>query len=190
MNKNLIREEYLHKRMLLNKSEVASKTEEVNDNLFMDLTLQPFTTLHIFLPITEKNEINTWLIIERLRKFFKDKRIVVPRCNFEKNILESVILEPAVELTKNKWGIPEPATGQLCSDKEIDVVFLPLVAFDKNGNRVGYGKGHYDKFLKSCRENVVKVGLSLFPPVEEIEQEAHDISLDAAVTPDTVYFFR
>lgn len=185
----MIREEYLHKRNLLPAQEVVSKTEQINDNLFMDLTLHPFTALHIFLPIVEKNEINTWAIIERLRKFTRDKKIIVPRCNFAEDTLESVVLEPGAQIEKNKWGIPEPVGGTLFPEKEIDLVFLPLVIFDVHGNRVGYGKGHYDKFLKTCKKDVVKVGLSLFAPVEEIEAEEHDIPLDAAVTPDKVYFF-
>lgn len=74
---------------------------------------------------------------------------------------------------------------------KIDVVFVPLLAYDNKGNRVGYGKGFYDHFLSECREDVVKIGLSFFEPEEAIEDvSATDIRLDYCVTPMTVYNFR
>jgi 5-formyltetrahydrofolate cyclo-ligase len=67
---------------------------------------------------------------------------------------------------------------------KIDVVFVPLLAFDKNGNRVGYGKGFYDNFLAKCREDVIKIGLSFFEPEEIIDDVFKtDIRLDYCVTP-------
>jgi 5-formyltetrahydrofolate cyclo-ligase len=69
-------------------------------------------------------------------------------------------------------------------------VLIPLLAFDKKGNRVGFGKGYYDKFLVHCKPTVLKVGLSFFDPVDEIEDIIGiDIPLDFCVTPKAIHFF-
>ena len=80
--------------------------------------------------------------------------------------------------------------GEEISPKSIDVVFIPLLAFDNQGNRVGYGKGFYDKFLSECREDVLRVGVSFFPSEEKIIDVLQtDISLQYCVTPEKNYFF-
>ena len=91
-------------------------------------------------------------------------------------------------LLVNKFGIPEPIETQKSFFP--DVVLVPLLAFDNNKNRLGYGKGYYDRFLAQCPENTLKVGLSFFDPVSIIEDiNRHDIALDHAVTPRGVYTF-
>ncbi|WP_337251765.1 5-formyltetrahydrofolate cyclo-ligase [Maribacter halichondriae] len=87
-------------------------------------------------------------------------------------------------------GVPEPVDGIEIDPMKIDVVFVPLLAFDEKGNRVGYGKGFYDDFLSKCRPNVVKVGLSLFEAEKNITGIAdHDILLNYCVTPQRIYSF-
>jgi 5-formyltetrahydrofolate cyclo-ligase len=65
-----------------------------------------------------------------------------------------------------------------------------MIGFDLQGNRVGYGKGFYDRFLERTRPDAIKVGLCLFPPVDQISDAApFDIKMDVVVTPEQVYFF-
>ncbi len=72
----------------------------------------------------------------------------------------------------------------------IDWVLVPLLAFDRRGHRVGYGKGFYDRFLAGCRSDARKIGLSLFAPVVAIDDiGSQDVALDAVVTPDRVWTF-
>ena len=74
---------------------------------------------------------------------------------------------------------------------EIDVVFIPLLCFDKHGNRVGYGGGYYDKFLTKTKSSCLKIGLSFFEPVDFIQGiNMNDIPLDMCVTPEKLYNFR
>ena len=89
----------------------------------------------------------------------KGKNLVVPKIA-PKEQLQHYILEEDTLLQCNAYGIPEPVTGKLLNPQKIDVVFVPLLAFDTTGQRVGYGKGYYDRFLKSCKPTVVSVGLS------------------------------
>jgi 5-formyltetrahydrofolate cyclo-ligase len=90
----------------------------------------------------------------------------------------------------NQYGIPEPTAGIEVTSDMIDVVFVPLLAFDKKGNRVGYGKGYYDRFLAGCRNDVITIGLSFFPPVLSIDDiDFFDKKLDFCITPECVYAF-
>jgi len=70
------------------------------------------------------------------------------------------------------------------------VVFIPLLAFDEEGHRVGYGKGFYDSFLAECKPETLKIGLSFFEAETKIEDVFDgDMALDYCVTPKQVYRF-
>ena len=97
----------------------------------------------------------------------------------------------ATEFAISEWGIPEPVGGMIMEPASFDVILVPLVAFDNNGHRVGYGKGFYDRYLALCKPDCLKIGISLFEAVELIEDvESHDIPLDLAICPSQVYDFR
>lgn len=166
--------------------EVFSSSNSISKHVF-NLPLWELEYYHVFLPIEEKKEVDTQLIIEHLKKI--NKKIVVPKVK-DGSHLEHILLEEETVLKKNPWGIPEPQLGRAIPSKQIDLVFIPLLAFDKKGHRVGYGKGYYDRFLKTCREDVLKIGLCFFEPVEEITDiTADDMVLDCCVTPKKIYSF-
>ncbi|QNL51340.1 5-formyltetrahydrofolate cyclo-ligase [Olivibacter sp. SDN3] len=157
---------------------------------FMKLPLEGVSYIHTFLPIEKYREPNTLLIIEYLRKAWPSIGIVVPRADLYANSMTHYVLGAEQELISNKWGILEPAIGDSVDINLIDMVLLPLLAFDKQGNRVGYGKGYYDRFLQGIEKKVQKVGISLFDPVEQImDSEAHDVPLDKCLTPDKLWLF-
>ena len=86
--------------------------------------------------------------------------------------------------------MPEPINAQSFDDIKIEVVLVPLLSFDRKGYRVGYGKGFYDRFFLKCNQATKKIGLSLEPPLGNIQNKhEQDIPLDATVTPDCVYEF-
>jgi len=156
-------------------------------NKLLVLPIWGFECYHIFLPIVSKNEVDTSFILSILQG--KDKNIVLPKIQ-EPNKLQHILLTDSTKLRANSWGVPEPEAGIEVPPLKIDVVFMPLLAFDENGNRVGYGKGFYDNFLKECRNNVVKVGLSFFTAEKGISDvNANDIPLDYCVTPEKIYSF-
>jgi 5-formyltetrahydrofolate cyclo-ligase len=93
---------------------------------------------------------------------------------------------------ENKWKISEPSTvGNLRSSVfSIDLVLIPLLCFDKKGYRVGYGKGYYDRFLTECRPDVLKIGLSIFEPIDEIiDVTEFDIKMNYCITPNKIWSF-
>ena len=77
----------------------------------------------------------------------------------------------------------------MVSPSKIEVVFVPLLAYDKSGNRVGFGKGFYDSYLSKLKPEVIKIGLSFYPPEETIQPQTHDVPLDYCITPEKVFTF-
>lgn len=156
-------------------------------NKILELPIWGGEFYHIFLPIAEKNEIDTSFLLSILHG--KDKNIVLPKVS-SKNNLKNYLLTDTTKLRTSKWGVPEPVEGIEIDEEKIDVVFVPLLAYDKKGNRVGYGGGFYDDFLGKCRFNVLKVGLSLFEAEARISDiNEQDIPLDYCITPNTIYSF-
>ncbi|MBC8153094.1 MAG: 5-formyltetrahydrofolate cyclo-ligase [Bacteroidetes bacterium] len=148
--------------------------------------------IHVFLPIQSRNEVDTWPIIQQLWQTDSAITVVTSITNVGTGTLTHVALTPASELTLNPYGIPEPnpATSRPVSAAVVDVVVVPLLVFDRQGHRVGYGNGFYDRFLAECRPDCLKVGLSLFAPVERIDDVTKtDISLDVCLTPDQTILF-
>lgn len=156
-------------------------------NRALKLPIWHLAYFHLFLPIVEKNEVDTTFILSILQG--KNKNIVLPKIS-EDGYLKHYLLTASTQLQKNKWNIPEPIGGIEVTPDKMDVVFMPLLTFDKKGNRVGYGKGYYDRFLAQCRSDVKKIGLSLFDAADAITDcNEDDIAMDYCVTPKKIYSF-
>ena len=157
-------------------------------NTILQLPIWHKTYFHIFLPITEHNEVDTEFILHVLSG--KDKEILISKSNFETREMTHFLLTDNTKIKKNEYNIPEPVDGIEVPSKKIEVVFVPLLAYDKKGNRVGYGKGFYDKFLSDCNTNVIKIGLSFFEPEELITDVFEgDVQLNYCITPNVVHTF-
>lgn len=182
MNKTELREEYLSKRAAMSEDEVESLSRSIAKELFASVDFSMVGTVHLFLPIERFNEIDTWSIVYRLWTQFPSVRTVVPKVDRSSGELKSIELTRTTPVEPSEWGVPEPQSGNEVSPTEIDVVLVPLLCSDKDGYRVGYGKGFYDRFLTKCRPDCRKIGLSYFPPVERIEDvTATDVRLDEVV---------
>lgn len=167
--------------------EFLSEASLIIANTLLKLPIWEFDFYHIFLPISKQKEIDTQYILSILQG--RDKHVLVPKM-FADGTLKHYLLTDATEFRANAWQIPEPVEGIEIEPYKIDVVFVPLLAFDLKGNRVGYGKGFYDRFLSECREDVIKIGLSLFEAETSIEDiGSHDVPLDYCVTPNKTYSF-
>jgi 5-formyltetrahydrofolate cyclo-ligase len=177
MTKQELRKEYLERRRALTDTEVQESSLQIA-NKALELDIWNFSNYHVFLPIQKQKEINTEYLLHILQG--KDKNIVVSKSNFEDISMSHYLLTDQTKLTSNSHGIPEPdQKGIPIDEKNIDVVFVPLLIADRFGNRVGYGKGFYDRFLKKCRPDVIKIGLSFFKPLEfKIDMHANDVSLN------------
>lgn len=157
-------------------------------NQLLQLDIWNLSFYHIFLSIKEQKEVNTDFILNILSG--KDKNIVISKSDFKTYDMSHFLLTDNTVIKTTHFNIPEPIDGIEITADKIEVVFVPLLAFDKQGNRVGYGKGFYDKFLKSCRKETLKIGLSFFEAEDLIfDMTEHDIKLDYCITPNEVYNF-
>ena len=186
------------------KNKLRSKYEDLRDNLtnvqieefsleiankLLQLPIWDMEFYHLFLSITEKKEIDTEFILHILQG--KDKNVILSKSDFKTRQLHNFLLTDSTVIKKNKWNIPEPVDGIEIPSEKIEVVFVPLLAFDLDGHRLGYGKGFYDIFLASCKPDVIKVGVSFFEAEKVIpELENSDIALDYCVTPHKTYVFK
>ncbi len=185
--KDLLRKKYQEQRNQLSNKQVEEQSMAIANQL-LQLDIWDKTYYHLFLPIEKKKEINTEYILQILHG--KDKEVVIPKSNFETHTITSILLTDNTKILVNTYGIPEPTNGLQVPPTTIDVVFLPLLAFDQIGNRVGYGKGFYDRFLEQCRADVIKIGLSFFESeLYSIETIPTDMRLDYCVTPNRIYKF-
>lgn len=166
MTKKELRQKYKTLRMELSEEEIEDKSLAIANQL-LKMDIWDKTYYHIFLPIVEQKEVNTEYILQILAG--KDKEIVVSKSDFNTTSMTHFLLTDSTKIKRNEYNIPEPVNGLSVPTEMIDVVFVPLLVYDKKGNRVGYGKGFYDKFLSECHNNVIKIGLSFFEPEEKIE---------------------
>ena len=187
MLKKEVRTKYKELRKNLTESDIEEMSFSIA-NRVLSLDIWNNTYFHIFLPIEEQKEVNTEFILHLLQG--KDKEIVISKANFDTREMTHFLLTDNTKIKKNEYNIPEPINGLEVSTSTIDVVFVPLLAYDKMGNRVGYGKGFYDKFLSECKPETIKIGLSFFEPEEIISDIfENDVKLDFCVTPKGVYNF-
>jgi 5-formyltetrahydrofolate cyclo-ligase len=184
MTKAEIRKTYLAKRAALTEAEFEDLNERISEQFFTSIDLSQIKVLHTFIPIEKTREPNTWLIINRIAKEYPHIQISVPRINNQTAMMDNFYLENADQLEKNMWGIPEPKQGIATPTEKINLIIVPLLAFDHRGHRVGYGRGFYDKFLATAPSSAKKIGLSFFPAVDKISDvNATDEKLTHAITP-------
>ncbi|WP_456313472.1 5-formyltetrahydrofolate cyclo-ligase [Pseudomonas shirazensis] len=186
-NKKELRLHYKNLRKELSLDALEEKSLAIANNV-IKLSIWDKTYYHVFLPIEEQKEINTEYILHLLSG--KDKEIVISKSDFETRKMSHFLLTDNTKIKKNEYNIPEPVNGLPVPSETIDVVFVPLLAFDVFGNRIGYGKGFYDKFLAECKPETIKIGLSFFEAENKIDDIFElDINLDYCVTPLKTYTF-
>lgn len=187
ITKKELRITYKTLRMQLTREQLDEKSLAIANQL-LRLPVWDKRCFHVFLPIAKFNEVETEFILHLLAG--KDKDVVVSKSDFETRGMTHFLLTDSTKLKVNEYGIPEPEDGFEVDARKIDVIFVPLLAFDTSGNRIGYGKGFYDKFLSQTKPDAVKIGLSLFEAVEPWEDVFEsDVKLNYCVTPDKIYEF-
>jgi 5-formyltetrahydrofolate cyclo-ligase len=187
MTKAEIRRQETARRKALSPEQVIRLSEKILHQ-FSTLNFRDIKTIHIFLPIKEKNEPDTFMLIEWLQVWHPDIKIIVPRADFTTSLMTHHPYSGEGDLQKNLFNILEPMRDEQYLGK-IDMVIVPLLAFDNRGYRVGYGKGFYDRFLAG--QETLKVGLSLFESVDIIANtHDNDLRLDLCLTPDRIVYFQ
>ena len=185
--KNQLRLKYKRLREELSPDQIEDLSLQIA-NQVLQLPIWDYSFYHLFLSISEKREINTEALLHILQG--KDKNVVLSKSDLETHHLTNYLLTDSTILKNNAWGIPEPQGGIEIPPQQIEVVFIPLLAFDESGHRIGYGKGYYDRFLSACTGRTIKVGLSFFEAEKEIPGIlSSDVPMDYCVTPEKIYTF-
>ncbi|WP_244833857.1 5-formyltetrahydrofolate cyclo-ligase [Clostridium sp. BJN0001] len=178
--KHQIRHEILKIRNNLN-SEQKERADEIIRKKFLSSDTY-IKSSKIFIYISYGSEIDTKEIIKTALK--DGKEIFIPRTDIKKKVMDAVRIKDFKNLTKDKYGILEPASNIKAADPDIfDLIVVPGVAFDNKGGRIGYGGGYYDKYLKCISKPVKKVSLSYkFQMLDKINIEKHDLLIDTLIT--------
>jgi len=131
-------------------------------------------------------------LIEKYCKFRNPGcQMLFPVMHETNGTLRCVITNDHTIFQENELGIEEPLSGEELDPGCLELVIVPLHCFDAFGNRVGYGKGYYDRLLSRCGKNCTRVGFSYFDPVEEkIDDDLYDVPLHYVITPYSIFEFK
>ncbi|MDO5716958.1 MAG: 5-formyltetrahydrofolate cyclo-ligase [Tissierellia bacterium] len=188
MKKKELRKKILHMRDHMDHDARYQNDEKILLQLLNMKEYRDAQTLMIF--VSYKSEVDTHcLITESLRR---GKRILIPIVNNYDNTLLLSQIQNMGELEKGSYGIlePKPEYVRIREPKCVDFCLVPGAVFDKNGYRIGYGGGYYDKLLPLFRPDTLKIGVAYdFQKVDTVPTEPHDQKLDALITEKEVYWF-
>ena len=190
MQKKELRIFFSQKRLSLSDEQIDSESTHIFNLLTQNFNLNGLN-ICTFLPIKKKNEINTFKLLKYIEKY--NFKLFITKWHIENNELTIHNFNSKDDLITNKFGIPEPKKINIIEvPDEISIVLLPMLCFDKKGNRVGYGKGVYDQFLKKFNKaKTLFIGLSFFNPIDEISDiNENDVKLNYCITPNKIYHFE
>ena len=177
--KNQLRSEYLSKRARISNSLKHSWDLSIFDQLINQASYIKANTIHVYVSNSEKKEVDTIQLIDHALS--KGKKISVPKVVGD-GLLKHFEIKSTKNLVPNRWGILEPKDGEEVKVRDLELIIVPMVSGDRNRNRLGYGKGFYDRFL--AESNAFKLGLlyelQLHP--EDLPAETFDIPLDLLLT--------
>lgn len=182
--KNIIRKEILTKRKNIDIVEKENMDKEIADRFYRSKYYKQ--AKNIFIYISYDSEINTKVIIDKALK--DNKKIYVPRTEFKTRHMDAVEITSLDNLIENKYGILEPLLQKPHIDpNELDLIVVPGLAFDRNGGRVGYGGGFYDRYFKKISKDnikkVVKLALAYdFQILENVPVNYQDVPVSYIIT--------
>jgi len=193
--KAALRRAALARRQALMPAEVAQRSQQLTGQLFEYFPVAQWRWLHVFLPLARKNEPDTWPLIHRIWAEQLPVRLAAPVVQPDGSTLKHYELTSATPLLASRWGIPEPLASPATevAPAQLDAVLVPLLACDRQGQRVGYGGGFYDRFLAECRPSTLFIGLTILddePLAALADVLPIDVPLHACLTPGGVWNFR
>ena len=188
MTKAQLRKNYQVKRNALSAVQ-RQKLEDLMLIQFQQLNIEIPECIMTYAPFEKTNEFDPTLITDYC--YFKNPRqlLFYPVMGRDQS-MNCVLVDDETLFENNKYGISEPVDAEIRVADEVDLIIVPLLAYDVRGHRVGYGKGYYDRFLRDCRDDVLKIGFSFFEPEQVIpEVNRYDVKLDYCITPHRIYSF-
>ena len=142
---------------------------------------------NVLIYIAHKNEIQTFPLI---KEFIKSKQIIVPKTHLRFHSLSLHHIKSDEDLFLGRYGLIEPRPHtKMIDPEEIKCAIVPGTVFDKQGHRIGYGKGYYDKLNKFLKCPKISLAYS-FQIIQNIPAEKHDVKIDILITEKKIYRFN
>lgn len=186
MDKAQLRKKIINERLQLSPEQVSSKSKKIISTLFsMDFFDKARMIMYY---VDMRNEVKTKKAIAETLAL--GKRVVVPKVKKERHLLV-VEINGLGDLAPGVFGILEPVKEIGTEPKQIDIVIVPGVAFDKQGYRLGYGGGFYDNFLPKLHFDAMKIAICYeFQVMNHVPIEPHDVPVDMILTEENIYTFK
>lgn len=188
-DKRKVREIALGLRAALTKEERELKSQKILSFISKVSEFQEAKTIMSFLNF--RDEVDTTALAENVLK--SGKRLILPRCAPHGVLIPVEISDLNADIEPGKWGIREPKKESLvlANPEEIDLIIIPGAAFDRKGDRLGYGGGYYDRFLNRLRPAALKIALAFACQIlPEIPIDPYDLRVDALVTEEGILWFK
>ena len=183
LEKNKIRQEILKKRNNLSTEEVEKKSDLIIQNL--EKFIKNAENIMIFMDM--KNEVK----ITKLMKLYPEKSFFISKITDSKNREMKINRYNENELVLHKFGYYESSSSDFYNENILDIIIVPAVVFDLEKNRIGFGGGYYDTFLKKIRggnKKVLFIGICYdFQIIEKVPAEEHDVVLDFVVSESRIF---
>ncbi|MDG5766458.1 5-formyltetrahydrofolate cyclo-ligase [Balneolales bacterium ANBcel1] len=180
-DRQIIRDDAVGRRKSLPPGELHRLGDAISRQVFNTTWFREASAVHCFFGVVEKGEVSTRKLLEGILS--EGKTLVMPRMEGEEGRMGHYIVQDLNRLEINSRGIPEPADCPAASVRDIDLVLVPGLAADRAGNRIGFGKGYYDRFLS--QQELTASSILLLPEVflvETVPAEPHDVPVDAIAT--------
>ena len=180
LNKKNIREEIIDKRNNL----ILDIKQNYDSLIFEEIINSEIykKSKKIFTYISFGSEVDTIKLIKY--SFSNNKEVYVPKINKQTKDMIALKIHNFNNMSVDKWGIIEPnSVDKTNIGTDFDLIIMPGIAFDKQGNRVGYGGGYYDKYISKLNNTSNLLALAYdFQMIQDIESESHDIKVDFILT--------
>jgi len=187
MNKDEIRKIIKRRRNSMSENEVTTKSRIIIEKLMKTDEFKNSKNIMIFLSFN--NEVYTYDLIEKCIEL--GKRVIIPytvkdTCEIIPTVLGNI--EEDLNITSYGYMEPKKEKIQPVDEKDIDLTVVPGLAFDKNMNRIGFGKGYYDRYLEKTRIDAKKIAVAFdYQVLEEIPSEVFDVKMDSIITDENTY---
>lgn len=188
MDRRKIRERILADRKQMLASELERLGALIADNLLQDGCYQRARCIHCFVGVTTKGEIPT----DRIRNdiISSGKTLVLPKVTEVDGKMIHVKVADPKTLQPGIFGIPEPAGSEEVALWDLDLIIVPGLAVDMSGNRIGYGKGYYDRFLSRTERAVTVMLVPERYVLARIPAEEHDVPVHFIATEKAIHACR
>lgn len=185
--KSELRKRILNIRNNMSEDDVINKSDLIMNKLML---LEEYTNAKtVFVYMSFKSEVSTTNLVKKMLD--ENKRVVIPYTDTKNTvIIPSELKSIDDDLILNSFGYYEPVYEKIkrVEPEEFDLIVTPGVVFDRNLNRVGFGKGYYDRILIRKRKDSKAVAVAYeFQVLDEVPAEEHDIKMDMIITEERIY---